>query len=187
MGFLVIFCHAGWLSESQHVVCTYGHMYVYCIQIWWPQRRVGRTGWATHIGLPTVRCQGLLFSGPLQIRTEVLKMLQALPIDLTDEQRKGQMKKSQIGHVVMFLSKPEVENNRSNRRIARVGAGFSSRCSPLHCVSPVAIARPCCKQLRVHAWKQRRSNCGPAYAFLLACQCLCSPPTFTCFGSSFRC
>ena len=127
------------------------------------------------------------FSMPLQIRTEVLKMLQALPIDLTDEQRKGQMKKSQIGHVVMFLSKPEVENNRSNRRIARVGAGFSSRCSPLHCVSPVAIARPCCKQLRVHAWKQRRSNCGPAYAFLLACQCLCSPPTFTCFGSSFRC
>ena len=83
-------------------------------------------------------------------------MLQALPIDLTDEQRKGQMKKSQIGHVVMFLSKPEVENNRSNRRIARVGAHFSSRCSPLHCVSPAAIARPCCKQLKVHAWKQRR-------------------------------
>ena len=61
------------------------------------------------------------FVVPVQIRTEVLKMLQALPIDLTDEQRKGQMKKSQIGHVVMFLSKPEVENNRSNRRIARVG------------------------------------------------------------------
>ena len=89
-------------------------------------------------------------------------MLQALPIDLTDEQRKGQMKKSQIGHVVMFLSKPEVENNRSNRRIARVGAHFSSRCSPLHCVSPAAIARPCCKQLKVHAWKQRRSSWGPS-------------------------
>jgi hypothetical protein len=55
-----------------------------------------------------------------QIRTEVLKMLQSLPIDLTDEQRKSQMKKSQLGHVVMFLSKPEVEDNRANRRIARV-------------------------------------------------------------------
>lgn len=59
--------------------------------------------------------------GHAQIRTEVLKMLQALPIDLTDEQRKSQMKKSQLGHVVMFLSKPEVEDNRPNRRIARVG------------------------------------------------------------------
>lgn len=47
-------------------------------------------------------------------------MLQSLPIDLTDEQRKSQMKKSQLGHVVMFLSKPEVEDNRANRRIARV-------------------------------------------------------------------
>ena len=56
-------------------------------------------------------------------------MLQALPIDLTDEQRKGQMKKSQIGHVVMFLSKPEVENNRSNRRIARVGSASQADAS----------------------------------------------------------
>ncbi len=55
-----------------------------------------------------------------QIRTEVLQMLQSLPIDLQDEQRKSQMKKSQLGHVVMFLSKPEVEDNRANRRIARV-------------------------------------------------------------------
>ena len=57
-------------------------------------------------------------------------MLQSLPIDLTDEQRKSQMKKSQLGHVVMFLSKPEVEDNRANRRIARV--------------HPLSDRPPCC-------------------------------------------
>ena len=60
----------------------------------------------------------------VQIRTEVLTMLQSLPIDLTDEQRKSQMKKSQLGHVVMFLSKPEVEDDRANRRIARVHPSY---------------------------------------------------------------
>ena len=63
-------------------------------------------------------CEAALVAA--QIRTEVLKVLQLLPVDLTDEQRKSQMKKSQLGHVVMFLSKPEVEDNRANRRIARV-------------------------------------------------------------------
>jgi len=81
----------------------------------------------------------------------VLKMLQSLPIDLTDEQRKSQMKKSQLGHVVMFLSKPEVEDNRANRRIAKVGTPShapsvwrtQSKDTPSACVFMVASPERC--------------------------------------------
>lgn len=54
-----------------------------------------------------------------QIRTAVLKMLQQLPIDVADSLRKEQLKKSELGKVVMFLYRLPDES-QANRRIAKV-------------------------------------------------------------------
>ena len=108
-------------------------------------------------------------------------MLQALPIDLTDEQRKGQMKKSQIGHVVMFLSKPEVENNRANRRIARVTPASQADAAPSTVYRSWLSILHGCKQLGVILGRRGEAAMvlkaeRHAYALLLACWCLCSSP-----------
>ena len=54
-----------------------------------------------------------------QVRTAVLQLLTALQIDLVDETRKGQLQKSGLGKVVMFLSKLPDETP-GNRRLAKV-------------------------------------------------------------------
>lgn len=59
---------------------------------------------------------------PVQVRTAVLQLLIALQIDLVDETRKGQLQKSGLGKVVMFLSKLPDETP-GNRRLAKVGSG----------------------------------------------------------------
>lgn len=55
----------------------------------------------------------------LQIRTAVLRMLQQLPIEVADGLRKEQLKKSELGKVVMFLYRLPDES-QANRRIAKV-------------------------------------------------------------------
>ncbi|EIE24200.1 hypothetical protein COCSUDRAFT_65792 [Coccomyxa subellipsoidea C-169] len=52
------------------------------------------------------------------IRTAVLKMLQQLPIEVADSLRKEQLKKSELGKVVMFLFRLPDES-QANRRIAK--------------------------------------------------------------------
>ncbi|BDA46112.1 Protein IWS1 homolog [Coccomyxa sp. Obi] len=54
----------------------------------------------------------------IKIRTAVLRMLQQLPVDVADGLRKEQLKKSELGKVVMFLYRLPDES-QSNRRIAK--------------------------------------------------------------------
>lgn len=54
----------------------------------------------------------------LQVRTAVLSMLHKLPIDLQQEGRKAQLKKSQLGRYIAFYSKLQDET-LSNRKLAR--------------------------------------------------------------------
>ena len=54
----------------------------------------------------------------LQVRTAVFKILQRLPIDLTLEGRKEQLKKSELGRYVMFYAKLPDET-LPNRQLAR--------------------------------------------------------------------
>ena len=59
-----------------------------------------------------------LSRGPLQVRTAVLSILQRLPLDLSQEGRKTQLKKSQLGRYVAFYSKLQDET-LANRKLAR--------------------------------------------------------------------
>ena len=54
----------------------------------------------------------------LQVRSAVLSMLHRLPIDLQQEGRKAQLKKSQLGRYVAFYSKLQDET-LANRKLAR--------------------------------------------------------------------
>ncbi|KAL8112744.1 hypothetical protein AgCh_020159 [Apium graveolens] len=54
----------------------------------------------------------------INIRAAILKILADFPIDLEQDERKEQLKKSGLGKVIMFLSRSE-EETTSNRRIAK--------------------------------------------------------------------
>ncbi|KAK9810543.1 hypothetical protein WJX72_012470 [[Myrmecia] bisecta] len=54
----------------------------------------------------------------IKVRSAVLRLLQQLPVDISDEGRKEQLKKSGLGKVVMFLFKLPDETP-ANRRIAK--------------------------------------------------------------------
>ncbi len=60
----------------------------------------------------------LIHLANLQVRTAVLSILQRLPIDLNQEGRKTQLKKSQLGRYVAFYSKLQDET-LANRKLAR--------------------------------------------------------------------
>ena len=61
---------------------------------------------------------GQTVTSAMQVRTAVFKMLQKLPIDLTLEGRKEQLKKSELGRYVMFYAKLPDET-LPNRQLAR--------------------------------------------------------------------
>lgn len=54
----------------------------------------------------------------INIRTEILKILNDFPIDLEQYDRREQLKKSGLGKVIMFLSKSDEEIN-ANRKLAK--------------------------------------------------------------------
>ncbi|KAK7353970.1 hypothetical protein VNO80_19426 [Phaseolus coccineus] len=54
----------------------------------------------------------------INIRTEILRILNEFPIDLEQYDRREQLKKSGLGKVIMFLSKSH-EENRLNRKLAK--------------------------------------------------------------------